>query len=151
MLICFRCVSECVLICFRCISACVLICFRMLCLVYLREMPYSDSTRFPSGVFQRVCWSVSGVFQRVCVDLFQVCFRVCVDLFQVYFSVCVDLFQDAVPGVSARDAVQRLYPFSIMLGKEGRTAVEDTLQVCSARLLLSLSPLSFFSGRIYLI
>ncbi|XP_076454368.1 von Willebrand factor A domain-containing protein 8-like [Babylonia areolata] len=34
---------------------------------------------------------------------------------------------DAVPGVSSHSIVQRLYPYSLMLGKEGKTAVTDTL------------------------
>ena len=74
-------------------------------------MPYSDSTRFPSGVFQSVCVdlfqdAVPGVSARDAVQrLYPFSIR-CI-------SECVDLFQDAVPGVSVRDAIQRLYPFSI--------------------------------------
>ncbi|KAL8625507.1 hypothetical protein ACOMHN_014596 [Nucella lapillus] len=34
---------------------------------------------------------------------------------------------DAVPGVSSHNIVQRLYPYALMLGKEGKTAVTDTL------------------------
>ncbi|KAK7090090.1 von Willebrand factor A domain-containing protein 8-like [Littorina saxatilis] len=34
---------------------------------------------------------------------------------------------DALPGVSSHAVLQRLYPYSLMLGKEGKTAVTDTL------------------------
>ncbi|XP_067669611.1 von Willebrand factor A domain-containing protein 8-like [Haliotis asinina] len=34
---------------------------------------------------------------------------------------------DTVPSVSSLELIQRLYPYNIMLGKEGKTAVEDTL------------------------
>ncbi|XP_041358414.1 von Willebrand factor A domain-containing protein 8-like [Gigantopelta aegis] len=50
---------------------------------------------------------------------------------------------DVVPGMSSRDAVQRLYPFSIMLGKEGKTAVEDTLKKFD---LVKISPPCSVSG-----
>ena len=44
--------------------------------------------------------------------------------------------QDALPGVSSRSILQRLYPYSLMLGKEGKTAVNDTLQVRLSCLVL---------------
>lgn len=39
------------------------------------------------------------------------------------------LLQNLFPMLSAQQLVQRLYPYEVMLGKEGRTAVEGVLSV----------------------
>ncbi len=39
------------------------------------------------------------------------------------------LLQNLFPMLSAQQLVQRLYPYDVMLGKEGRTAVEGVLSV----------------------
>lgn len=42
---------------------------------------------------------------------------------------CFLSFQNAMPNVPVHSLIERLYPYETILGKEGVTAVEDTLSV----------------------